>query len=107
MARHGVPQRLLTDNGTALNPIRRGWVGELTALMRSLAVQAISSSVAHPQTQGKNERGHSTLARWLAARPATHAKAAPGTYIGNGKPRGFLATQQTAKAETPTWSATS
>lgn len=72
MAQHGIPQRLLTDNGTALNPIRRGWVGELTALMRSLGVQAITSSVAHPQTQGKNERGHSTLARWLAARPAAN-----------------------------------
>jgi putative transposase len=72
MTRHGIPQRLLTDNGTALNPIRRGWIGELTALMRSLGVQAIASSVAHPQTQGKNERGHSTLNRWLAARPAAN-----------------------------------
>ncbi|UFS58665.1 integrase core domain-containing protein [Subtercola endophyticus] len=68
MARHGIPQRLLTDNGNALNPSRRGWTGELTALMRSLGVQTIASSIAHPQTQGKNERGHSTLARWLAAR---------------------------------------
>ena len=70
MDRHGIPQRLLTDNGTALNNTRRGWTGELTALMIGLGVQAIASSVGHPQTQGKNERGHSTLKRWLAARPA-------------------------------------
>lgn len=70
IARHGVPQRLLSDNGTALNPSRRGWTGELTAMMNSLGVQAITSSVGHPQTQGKNERGHSTLKRWLRARPA-------------------------------------
>lgn len=69
IARHGVPQRLLSDNGTALNPSRRGWTGELTALMLSLGVTPIASSVGHPQTQGKNERGHSTLKRWLRARP--------------------------------------
>jgi len=72
MNRHGTPQRLLTDNGTALNPSRRGWIGDLTALMLSRGVQPIASSVGHPQTQGKNERGHSTLARWLAARPAAN-----------------------------------
>ncbi|MGL3150442.1 integrase core domain-containing protein [Microbacterium sp. A82] len=66
--RHGVPQRLLSDNGAALNPIRRGWIGELTAMVTALGVHAIASSVAHPQTQGKNERGHSTLKRWLRAR---------------------------------------
>ncbi|KJC63974.1 IS481 family transposase [Agreia bicolorata] len=67
IARHGVPQRLLSDNGTALNPSRRGWTGELTALMLSLGVQPITSSVGHPQTQGKNERGHATLKQWLRA----------------------------------------
>lgn len=70
MARHGVPQRLLSDNGVALNPSRRGWIGELTALMVSLGVQPIASSIGHPQTQGKNERGHGTLKRWLRAQPA-------------------------------------
>ena len=45
---------------------------DLTALMLSLRVQAIASSVGHPQTQGKNERGHSTLNRWLSARPAAN-----------------------------------
>ncbi|CED92230.1 Integrase catalytic domain profile [Actinomyces succiniciruminis] len=29
VARYGVPQRLLTDNGTALNPTRRGRKGKL------------------------------------------------------------------------------
>jgi len=70
IARHGAPQRLLSDNGVALNPSRRGWTGRLTALMLSLGVQPITSRVGHPQTQGKNERGHSTLKRWLRARPA-------------------------------------
>lgn len=29
VARHGVPQRLLSDNGAALNPTRRGYLGQL------------------------------------------------------------------------------
>ena len=35
---HGVPQRLLTDNGLALNPSRRGWEGQLVAYATSLGV---------------------------------------------------------------------
>jgi hypothetical protein len=35
--------------------------------LQSLGVHTISGSVAHPQTQGKNERLHSTLRRFLAA----------------------------------------
>jgi putative transposase len=31
VAAHGVPQRLLSDNGLALNPSRRGLVGQLVA----------------------------------------------------------------------------
>ena len=31
MAAHGVPQRLLSDNGLALNPSRRGHIGQLVA----------------------------------------------------------------------------
>lgn len=72
IARHGVPQRLLSDNGTALNPSRHGWTGELAALMLSLGVQPIASSVGHPQTEGKNERGQSTLKQWLRAQPRAH-----------------------------------
>lgn len=69
IARHGVPQRLLTDNGLALNPSRRGWKGLLPEAMKALGVIPISSTPGHPQTQGKNERIHSTLKKWLRARP--------------------------------------
>ena len=56
VAARGVPQRLLTDNGMALNPHRRGWVGQLAAHAASLGVEAITGKPYHPQTQGKNER---------------------------------------------------
>lgn len=61
----GVPQRLLTDNGLALNPARRGWIGLLVAHATSLGVTAITGKPYTPTTQGKNERFHQTLFRWL------------------------------------------
>ena len=36
VAAHGVPQRLLTDNGRALNPSRRGIIGQLVAHVAAL-----------------------------------------------------------------------
>ncbi|MDN6411665.1 MAG: DDE-type integrase/transposase/recombinase, partial [Yaniella sp.] len=39
IAAAGVPQRLLTDNGAALNPERMGWIGQLTAYAKTLGVE--------------------------------------------------------------------
>lgn len=74
IAAHGVPQRLLTDNGAALNPSRRGLEGQLVAYVSSLGVKAITGKPYKPTTQGKNERFHQTLFRWLDKQPlaATH-----------------------------------
>jgi transposase InsO family protein len=69
VAKHGVPQRLLTDNGAALNPARRGWIGQLTAYATSLGVEAITGKPYKPTTQGKNERFHQTLFRYLDKQP--------------------------------------
>ena len=65
----GVPQRLLTDNGVALNPSRRGWEGEFVTYARSLGVTPITGKPYKPTTQGKNERFHQTLFRWLDKQP--------------------------------------
>ncbi|WP_445260462.1 integrase core domain-containing protein [Pseudarthrobacter raffinosi] len=74
IASHGVPQRLLTDNGAALNPSRRGVEGQLVTYVTSLGVKAITAKPYKPTTQGKNERFHQTLFRWLDKQPlaATH-----------------------------------
>jgi len=66
---HGVPQRLLSDNGLALNPSRRGILGQLVAYLRSLGVEPITGKPYKPTTQGKNERFHQTLFRWLDKQP--------------------------------------
>jgi len=69
IAAHGVPQRLLTDNGLALNPSRRGVVGQLVAHVGALGVEAITGKPYKPTTQGKNERFHQTLFRYLDKQP--------------------------------------
>lgn len=73
VAAHQAPLLLLTDNGLALNPHRRGLVSQLAAYAQSLGTRPITSRIYHPQTCGKNERVHATLKRWLRARarPAT------------------------------------
>ncbi len=69
VAARGVPQRLLTDNGMALNPARRGWEGQLVAYAASLGGEAITGRPYKPTTQGKNERLHQTLFRFLDKQP--------------------------------------
>jgi putative transposase len=69
IAAHGVPQRLLTDNGLALNPSRRGYVGQLVGHVAALGVEAITGKPYKPTTQGKNERFHQTLFRYLDKQP--------------------------------------
>lgn len=66
---HGVPQRLLSDNGAALNPSRRGMTGKLVTYLASLGVEAITGKPYKPTTQGKNERFHQTLFRFLDKQP--------------------------------------
>lgn len=69
VANCGVPQRLLSDNGAALNPSRRGHLGRLVSHVGALGVQAITGKPYKPSTQGKNERFHQTLFRYLDKQP--------------------------------------
>ncbi|WP_134773313.1 integrase core domain-containing protein [Ornithinimicrobium flavum] len=69
VAAHGVPQRLLTDNGAALNPTRQGHIGQLVEHAAVLGVEAITGKPGRPTTQGKNERFHQTLFRYLDKQP--------------------------------------
>lgn len=66
---HGVPQRLLTDNGAAFNTSRRGLTSRLVAHIAALGVEAITGKPYKPTTQGKNERFHQTLFRYLDRQP--------------------------------------
>ncbi|WP_419776587.1 integrase core domain-containing protein [Mycolicibacterium neoaurum] len=72
---HVVPQRLLTDNGLAVNPSRRGHIGRLVSNVSALGVQAITGKPYKPTTQGKTERFHQTLFRYLDKQPLAESLA--------------------------------
>lgn len=76
VSRYGLPRQVLTDNAAAFNASRRGWTSRFEAAIAELGVEAISSSIAHPQTCGKVERNHSTSRRWQRRQPipADHAE---------------------------------
>jgi transposase InsO family protein len=78
---HGVPQRLLSDNGAALNPSRRGHIGQLVEHARALGVEAITGKPYKPTTQGKNERFHQTLFRYLDKQPLADTLAELQTQV--------------------------
>ncbi|TFC74527.1 transposase [Cryobacterium sp. TMS1-20-1] len=65
---HGVPKELLSDNGTAFNQSRRGNISATERFLADRGCLGISGRGGHPQTQGKNERSHQTLLRFLDAR---------------------------------------
>jgi transposase InsO family protein len=81
VAAHGVPQRLLSDNGLALNPSRRGILGQLVAHVMALGVEPITGKPYKPTTQGKNERFHQTLFRYLDKQPLAQTLAELQTQV--------------------------
>jgi integrase-like protein len=68
-AGHGLPVKVLSDNGLAFSGKHRGRMVELERHLAGHGVTTIASSVYHPQTCGKVERVHQTLQKWLRARP--------------------------------------
>ncbi|RFA11651.1 IS481 family transposase [Subtercola boreus] len=72
IAAHGAPKELLSDNSLAFNQLRAGRIGSVEIFLASKGTMPISGLPGKPTTQGKNERSHQTLIRFLDAdRPAT------------------------------------
>ena len=67
---YGTPASTLTDNGAVYTAKFRGGKNAFEYLIASLGIIQKNGQPYHPQTQGKIERFHQTLKRWLAARPA-------------------------------------
>ena len=60
--RYGLPQAMLMDNTNPWAvPQRRGAHTKLSAWLLRLGIDVLHGRVAHPQTQGKEERFHRTL----------------------------------------------
>jgi transposase InsO family protein len=66
---HGAPASTLTDNGRVYTARFGGGRNAFEYLLPMLGVRQKNGSPGHPQTQGKIERFHQTLQRWLNARP--------------------------------------
>jgi transposase InsO family protein len=69
---HGIPASTLTDNGRVYTARFGGGRNAFEHLLPVLGVKQKNGSPGHPQTQGKIERFHQTLKRWLTAQPTAH-----------------------------------
>jgi transposase InsO family protein len=67
---HGWPKATLTDNGAVYTSRFTGGRNNFEYLLAYLGIRQKNGAPAHPQTQGKIERFHQTLKRWLGQRPA-------------------------------------
>src|SRR3954452_19929896 len=65
----GAPQSTLTDNGRVYTARFGGGRNAFEYLLPLLGVKQKNGAPGHPQTQGKTERFHQTLQRWLKAQP--------------------------------------
>jgi transposase InsO family protein len=66
---HGAPASTLTDNGRVYTARFGGGRNAFEYLLPILGIHQKNGAPGHPQTQGKIERFHQTLQRWLGARP--------------------------------------
>ncbi len=69
-ATYGLPASVLSDNGAIYTASYRGSKTGLEIDLAALGITFKHGKPYHPQTQGKVERFHKTLKKWLAKRPA-------------------------------------
>ena len=67
---HGWPAATLTDNGSVYTSRFTGGRNSFEYLLAYLGIRQKNGAPGHPQTQGKIERFHQTLKRWLGQQPA-------------------------------------
>jgi transposase InsO family protein len=79
--RYGPPASTLTDNGSVYTSRFTGGRNAFEYVLPLLGIRQKNGSPGHPQTQGKTERFHQTLQRWLRARPAARTIAELQTQL--------------------------
>ena len=68
-AAYGLPQSVLSDNGAIYTASYRGSSTGLEIDLAALGITFKHGKPYHPQTQGKVERYHQTLKKWLRRQP--------------------------------------
>ncbi|TQJ31065.1 IS481 family transposase [Microbacterium sp. SLBN-146] len=66
---YGPPASTLTDNGRVYTARHGGGRNEFEYVLAALNIRQKNGAPNHPQTQGKIERFHQTLKKWLGVRP--------------------------------------
>jgi len=66
---YGAPTSTLTDNGVVYTARFVGGRNAFEYLLQRLGIKQKNGHPGHPQTQGKIERFHQTLKRWLKKQP--------------------------------------
>ena len=104
IGRHGAPAQFLTDIA-AFNQSRRGGTSQLETYLRRQGVEPITGQPGKPTTQGKNERLHRTIQKFLDAnRPIRTAQRLADLvqefddYYNNQRPHQALEPDQTPAA---------
>ena len=72
---HGWPAATLTDDGAVYTSRFTGGRNGFEYLLAYLGVRQRNGAPGHPQTQGKIERFHQTLKRWLGQQPGARTLA--------------------------------
>jgi transposase InsO family protein len=68
-AQYGLPQSVLSDNGAIYTTAYRGSHSGMEIELATLGITFKHGKPYHPQTQGKVERYHQTLKKWLRNKP--------------------------------------
>jgi transposase InsO family protein len=80
---YGLPASTLTDNGAVYTSRFTHGHNDFERLLASLGITQKNGHPGHPQTQGKIERFHQTLKRWLACRPRPATMTAMQTLLND------------------------
>jgi transposase InsO family protein len=101
--RHGVPESMLMDHGA---PWWSGTNGhgltELGVFLIRQGVTLVYSGIAHPQTQGKVERFHRTLAAWVRHhRPARTLEGFQSAFVDFREEYNLVRPHEALRLETP------
>ena len=99
--RYGKPRMLLSDNGLAFTGKRMGFTVQFETNLRLLGVKPITSRPYHPQTNGKNERAHQTVQRWLRQRPPAASLEALQLLLDEYRPAYNTRPHQALEGDTP------
>jgi transposase InsO family protein len=67
---YGMPASTLTDNGRVYTARHGGGKNAFEYLLTALGITQKNGAPNHPQTQGKIERFHQTLKKWLTEQPS-------------------------------------